>query len=216
MTMSAPDDKISSNRRRLFKALSTAPVVMTLKPGAALATSSAIQCAANEMPLAETKFYLNTTQACSSTSGAGCHAFLERTFWDPRSLATAANFAHWANLFVVETRSPASGSSSTVYWTVVNGLRGNEISPSPSSGANAITQSGSTLYFWDDDGNEFLTVEGRTGLFLAIGEADNPSAPMGWAARTVWPEEPDTSTNVLGGSCLTSFPASGGFKLAES
>lgn len=46
MTMSAPDDKISSNRRRLFKALSTAPVVMTLKPGAALANASAFQCAA--------------------------------------------------------------------------------------------------------------------------------------------------------------------------
>lgn len=43
--MSAPDDKISSNRRRLFKALSTAPVVMTLKPGAALANASAYQCA---------------------------------------------------------------------------------------------------------------------------------------------------------------------------
>jgi hypothetical protein len=43
--MSADDDKVSGNRRRLFKALSTAPVVMTLRPGEALANNSTFQCA---------------------------------------------------------------------------------------------------------------------------------------------------------------------------
>ena len=43
--MAAHDDKISTNRRRLFKALSAAPVVMTLRPGSAAATS-AYQCLA--------------------------------------------------------------------------------------------------------------------------------------------------------------------------
>jgi hypothetical protein len=38
------DDKVSDNRRRLFKALSAAPVVMTLRPGEALANTSAFQC----------------------------------------------------------------------------------------------------------------------------------------------------------------------------
>ena len=42
--MAAHDDKISTNRRRLFKALSSVPVVMTLRPGSALANSSAYQC----------------------------------------------------------------------------------------------------------------------------------------------------------------------------
>jgi len=44
--MAAQDDKISDNRRRLFKALSAAPVVMTLRPGTA-AASSAYQCVQN-------------------------------------------------------------------------------------------------------------------------------------------------------------------------
>ena len=35
--MAAHDEKISQNRRRLFKALSAAPVVATLSPGEALA-----------------------------------------------------------------------------------------------------------------------------------------------------------------------------------
>jgi len=45
--MATQDDKISNNRRRLFKALSAAPVVATLKPGEALAALSSYQCAAN-------------------------------------------------------------------------------------------------------------------------------------------------------------------------
>jgi len=43
--MTDHDDQISNNRRRLFKALSAAPVVMTLRPGEVLANNSAFQCA---------------------------------------------------------------------------------------------------------------------------------------------------------------------------
>lgn len=45
--MAADDDKISTNRRRLFKALSAAPVVATLRPGEVLAGASALQCLDN-------------------------------------------------------------------------------------------------------------------------------------------------------------------------
>ncbi len=49
--MAAHDDKISDNRRRLFKALSAAPVVMTLRPGEALAGSNLahITCANKQL-----------------------------------------------------------------------------------------------------------------------------------------------------------------------
>ena len=43
--MAAHDEKISSNRRKLFKALSAAPVVYTLDSGATGANASAFQCA---------------------------------------------------------------------------------------------------------------------------------------------------------------------------
>ena len=43
--MAAQEEKISGKRRKLFKALSAAPAVVTLSPGSALATDSAFQCA---------------------------------------------------------------------------------------------------------------------------------------------------------------------------
>ena len=46
--MAAHDDKISTNRRRLFKALSAVPVVATLRPGIAAATS-AYQCVLKDL-----------------------------------------------------------------------------------------------------------------------------------------------------------------------
>lgn len=46
MAMAVQDNNISTKRRRLFKALSTAPVVATLNPGSALAAASSMQCAA--------------------------------------------------------------------------------------------------------------------------------------------------------------------------
>jgi hypothetical protein len=45
--MSAHEEKVSQNRRRLFKALSATPIVATLSPGSAIAGHSAYQCAAN-------------------------------------------------------------------------------------------------------------------------------------------------------------------------
>jgi hypothetical protein len=45
--MATQDNQISDKRRRLFKALSAAPVVATLSPGEALANASSVQCAAN-------------------------------------------------------------------------------------------------------------------------------------------------------------------------
>jgi hypothetical protein len=42
--MTSLDNQVSEKRRRLFKALSAAPVVATLRPGEALANSSSFQC----------------------------------------------------------------------------------------------------------------------------------------------------------------------------
>jgi hypothetical protein len=218
VVMATQDEKISDNRRRLFKALSAAPVVATLRPGEALATSSAIQCAANPMPIADTKYYLNTTQGCTnSDTGVDCHAYLQRMFWNPGVTDPLDPlYAHWAKVFIVETQGLPSGSAVSVYWTVVDGQRGSTIGISAAAGVNVVTRSGDQLFFYGSDGTSFLTVDGAMGLFLAIGGPDDPNDPMGWTASAVWPEEQDTANNVLGGSCLTSFPASGGFTLADS
>lgn len=76
--MAAHDDKISTNRRRLFKALSAAPVVATLSPGEALANSSAYQCLYNE--LNARGFHRQETPECAS--GDECYGYGEHSYYD--------------------------------------------------------------------------------------------------------------------------------------
>jgi hypothetical protein len=79
--MSADDEnKISENRRRLFKALSTAPVVMTLRPGSALANASAYQCLI-EPPTPATPVYLDTPTFCVANE-PNCVAYVARNYWE--------------------------------------------------------------------------------------------------------------------------------------
>jgi hypothetical protein len=83
--MSAPEDKISGNRRRLFKALSAAPVVAVLKPGAALANASAFQCAA-KLRVAPPPNWIAGIPATAVSVGDGIYTidgffFRSATFW---------------------------------------------------------------------------------------------------------------------------------------
>ena len=75
--MAAHDDKISDNRRKLFKALSAAPVVMTLRPGAALATASAYQCLANK----DADVFI-AAPANECTDEIDCFAYELLTYWN--------------------------------------------------------------------------------------------------------------------------------------
>jgi len=76
--MAAHDDKVSVNRRRLFKALSAAPVVVTLSPGSALAQSSAYQCLLNDPQIAE---FRETGVECGTTD-SNCFAYAELFYWE--------------------------------------------------------------------------------------------------------------------------------------
>jgi len=76
--MAAHDDKISDNRRRLFKALSAAPVVMTLRPGSALANTSAYQCLATDT----TTDFIPEPSATTCTGEEGCFAYQLLTYWE--------------------------------------------------------------------------------------------------------------------------------------
>lgn len=83
MAMAARDEKISNNRRRLFKALSAAPVVATLKPGSALATSSAYQCLSSGHDIKDWHQH-NWPHINNPCSGGGepCYAYVERNYLD--------------------------------------------------------------------------------------------------------------------------------------
>ena len=81
--MEAHDEKISRNRRKLFKALSAAPVIMTLRPGSALATASAFQCLSEDFSqdaLAGAIMPASKDQLCTLES-QDCYAYVERTYW---------------------------------------------------------------------------------------------------------------------------------------
>ncbi len=107
--MSADDEnKISENRRRLFKALSTAPVVMTLRPGQVLANASAFQCLDTPPPFPTTPVYLQPglPSDCIETDG-GCLAYVERFYWD-KSMLSGAPESYWdevvgSNSILVQT-----------------------------------------------------------------------------------------------------------------
>lgn len=78
--MAAHDEKISNNRRRLFKALSAAPVVATLRPGAAMAGTSSYQCLI-EPPVPATPVYLQPLPPTCVGGDSGCVAYVERPYW---------------------------------------------------------------------------------------------------------------------------------------
>lgn len=76
--MAAHDEKISQNRRRLFKALSTAPVVATLSPGSALATGSVLQCLSDT---AEPENFRTAVDLCAA-GDPDCYAYRSVQYWD--------------------------------------------------------------------------------------------------------------------------------------
>lgn len=195
-----------------------------MRPGSA-AAASAYQCAAGDMPLATVKFYKSTAALCSEpTTGVGCHAFEIRDFWDPGIRSDGGNCSFWYNKFVVRT-----STNPEVYWVVTNpndfgdGVRDSEplALATQATADSAVLQPDDSMAFYGREGASSTpfscgTASKRQGLFLAIGGPfPDAQAPTGWASYGVWPEYADSTSNVLGGSCLTSFPGSSGFTLAD-
>jgi hypothetical protein len=94
VAMSANDEKISANRRRLFKALSAAPVVLTLRPGSALANTSIVQCLEDGFA-AEigSEDFLPTGSLCRQGDTNNCFAYKQLYYWEvPEQAPTATAF----------------------------------------------------------------------------------------------------------------------------
>lgn len=82
MAMAAHNEKVSNNRRRLFKALSSVPVVMTLRPGSALANQSAYQCLDHGANISNwhQSNWPHINDPCKE--GEVCYAYERRYYWD--------------------------------------------------------------------------------------------------------------------------------------
>jgi hypothetical protein len=119
--MAAHDEKISSNRRRLFKALSATPVVLTLRPGSALANSSIVQCLADGFASdAGTQDFVPSGASCSQ--GDDCFAYAPLTYWevpDQPPISTAVGADDLRGKIIVET-DPEAGVFMTTEGTVIS------------------------------------------------------------------------------------------------
>lgn len=187
--MAAHDDKISTNRRRLFKALSSVPVVMTLRPGSALANSSAYQCvteiAARPDPV--NLFHPNTMPGACSDSDL-CYAYQERKYWD----VSGCGYPGIPKI-VVETRSG-------VYVT------GDGESALPSFDA------GGGLSGFSARGGTYTCsspISSQQGLFLVAGTpSPDANSPTSYQYTGVFPESRLSSAGQMGitGTCLASVP----------
>ena len=105
--MAARDDKISNKRRRLFKALSAAPVVATLHPGSALATSSAYQClnTGHDISNWHPHDWANMSNPCPGGSSEACYAYEYRYYIDTDEGRSTGKSCPSFNNIIVEVRT---------------------------------------------------------------------------------------------------------------
>lgn len=226
--MASDNQPVSDKRRRLFKALSAAPVVATLKPGEALARMSSYQCLTQDMGHAQPYFFLQEDVADAklrcNDADSGCYAYEERYYWLFSGNGSNTCVNDW--LVVDVTRI---GSSPEELW-LVNGLATAplKVSDAASSGVVVVdATNGSTdkklSYTGGTCQDNNLNATRKTGLFLAVGnpvdENLSPTLvdPIGWKSDGVYPKFiPDnTGTQNLAGTCLDSFGHTSDFTLAK-
>jgi hypothetical protein len=228
--MAAHDDKISNNRRRLFKALSAAPIVATLRPGEALANNSAYQCA---MKLREEQVDVFKPQRqipmdCSGTIGDECTADglmnLTILYWNKGQIDRPPDSnivcqAVWDALpdRIVQIPVSPGGSLQLVAWkdpTTGSFADQGEVIP---IGSNVVgpDSSNNSLDIQDADGNSCFVLTSRTGLVPLIGRTTKDDDgfevlgyPPQWRAAGSGTTRP-RSRQGMSESCMHSFMGGG-------
>ena len=207
MTMSAPDDKISSNRRRLFKALSTAPVVMTLKPGAALANASAYQCAVklrDIQPAPYNALLADAAEPYSCAEGEICVVegiYYKKLFYYDPALVSATD------------RECGKGFDKTVvrmkfgdYRDLAEGKRVGRAAETGDVDSKGRPLLG--IYKNRDKDELCFEIPPQEGLFLYAGHTENNDSD--WVGKGFFPEhriEFGNGNQVMSESCWNSFMA---------
>ena len=201
--MAAHDENISQNRRRLFKALSAAPVVATLRPGAALAGSSSYQCLIDP-PTPSRSIYLEPLPATCGPEEGGCVAYVERPYWEapPRGTDPVVNACRDAWDAVVSRGEiviydPATSTLGTLDRL---GLSYTPLTPTP-TGWSVDTNMTPPVLSYPRTPTDFCELPAETGYFLLKVEPNGDYtdfAPIG-----VYPEE--TGGDASWKSCWNSF-----------
>lgn len=218
--MASDNQPISDKRRRLFKALSAAPVVATLRPGEALARMSSYQCAAQDMGHPDRLFYLaNSTPApavaesyCSAPGTAGCYWYDKRYYWElddskcddlaghilvdvaTSDVGTVGDSAPSTRYYLVNTSTSVGLALPTSYQVSVDGQNRLTLKR-PSGTGTAMTKCANNA-------------TRQTGLFLVLGYPKiDGGAPVDWVPTGVYPQQALSmdGTDRMAGTCLDSF-----------
>lgn len=205
--MAAHDDKISTNRRKLFKALSAAPVVATLQPGSALANASAFYCAAKirTLTIADWIPESSVTGSCATTA-VGIECTVDGVIY--------RKLNYWA-------KSDVDGSSlSEVCRLVYNALPGIVVglnggyydltgAPVANVSEDGVDPSGRSLLKVSGTSGECFVLSAYHGLFSYVGHTVNQDT--GWEEDGFFPQYKisglDAPSELQGmtESCMDSF-----------
>ena len=225
--MAAHDDKISDNRRRLFKALSAAPVVATLRPGSAVASSSAFQCLNTTSPALPDNGFHETDPGCSS-SDPTCFAYRAWPFYDlgdgsatyrDRDGTVSTDPNPPGDCSDLATKKITEMGSPSVWYDVETG------DPLSSADAARIVKDGTTvsvLYTPDPVSGAtppcIVGIPAQSGRALMIGEelvdnSDPTNVTRSFIETGMWPKNKPGDGGPLGGvsqcitgTCLDSIP----------
>lgn len=201
--MAAHEEKISGKRRKLFKALSAAPAVVTLSPGSALATDSAFQCA---LKIADSTTDPNLTQAGPVVTDGFVNTTL--TYWaiadgveviDPDTEEPFSCPIDASIEFIVEV---IAGATTDFYDNANPGV------PTSLNVARSATDS-NVLEITNSSDDVCLTIVGKPGDFAVLGAISSDGESF--EALGVYPQRDPAVDNGITATCMTSLVEAGKF-----
>jgi hypothetical protein len=211
--MAAHEDKISNNRRKLFKALSTAPVVATLSPGSALATQSAYQCLTKAVDMPPANLYHRIDPGCSNDL---CYVYQEKDFWEvPLNTSgggggtTEFDTTGWPQAAIDLIGQTIVLAESGIFVTLTGDVVAAELVE--------VYDNGNLMRIVDGTETLIDAILTQQGLFLTwvepLGADETP--PIAFAGT--YPEvQPTGNFQGITGTCLTSIlPGATGFTVAN-
>jgi len=196
--MAAHEEKISGKRRKLFKALSAAPAVVTLSPGSALATDSAFQCA---LKIADGD--PNLTQPGPVVTDGFVDATL--THW---AIADGEGVDDGTG----ENQDiPCPIDASVEFIVEINGVFYDSANPGQPSTLNVAisTTNSNILEVMDSSDVVCMTIVGKPGNFAVLGAISSDG--QSFEALGVYPQRDPAVDNGITGTCMTSLVDAGKF-----
>jgi hypothetical protein len=210
--MAADEDQTSNSRRRLLKALSSTPLVLTLRPNAAAATS-AYHCITNiaEHPPAKLWYSAEEIAQGEATCDAAypCYGYRALWYWDLGTVSGGNNCTPWTDAIIV--RVPQADGSSYRYFDINQ----NEITDTRLSFNNSVSPPTLTIYkiysgdakcTFGDSSSEIVELTAKEGLFLVYGVTQtDATGPVDWIESGVYPQPPALQpVQGMTGTCMNS------------